>query len=182
MISSIGPIADVTFDLRKPSGYEIQSASVRDVCLHKALDAFKEFNTPVLVHDVGMKIAALNGFPGAYFKDFILMPPIDAVHAMLMALPDHRVSFEDWMIYVDANGTPHEFMHDTGDILCLGKTIGSDSLKSSPMNRLLAFRATPDIPASDDPDFTGRYDQTLQDAGITPCWIQFRNFMTQKNK
>lgn len=177
MIGSIGADTGYDFIMRKATGHEIQSASVRDVCLHKALEAFKEFNSPVLVHDVGMHLHELNGFPGAYFKDFVFMPSIDVLHRMLNGFEDRRVSFQDWMIYVDANGTPHEFMHDTQDVLRLCNTLGSDSLKTSPMNRLIAFSSTPDIPASDDPDFMGRYDASLIAAGITPCWTQFRQFL-----
>lgn len=176
--NGIGPDTGYEFSMRKPeNGIEIQSISIREVAIHKALAAFHEFGMPVLVHDVGMKLHELNGFPGAYFKDFVLTIAPETLHRMFQNFENKQVSFEDWLIYVDSDGQIHEFMHDTADILCLGTTLGKTQ-DTNPMNRHLAFSATPDLPASDDPVFMQHYDRTLLDHGITPCWTAFRHFIT----
>lgn len=176
--AGIGTDTGHDFVMRKPqNGFEIQSLSIRDVAIHKAQNAFAEFQSPVLVHDVGMKIAELNGFPGAYFKDFVLTIAPETLYQMFRNFENKQVSFEDWLIYVDSDGQIHEFMHDTADILCLGNFLGKTT-DTNPMNRHLAFTATPDLPASDDPVFMQHYDQTLLDHGIIPCWQKFRKFIT----
>ncbi len=41
-----------------------------EIILHKLTTAYKTFNQPVLVDDTSVEIEQLNGFPGAYMKDF----------------------------------------------------------------------------------------------------------------
>jgi len=60
------PIAIQKLDLD-----EIQSVDVRIVSEHKARQAFAILNKPVLVEDVGLAFAALNGLPGALIKWFV---------------------------------------------------------------------------------------------------------------
>lgn len=178
--AGIGGNTGHAFEMRKlDNSFEIQATSVRDVCLHKAQMAFDKFRTPVLVHDVGMKLKELNGFPGAYFKDFIHTIPTKVLHRMFSNFINRQVSFEDWLIYIDVEGRAHEFMHDTADILCLGTKLGQN-LSANPMNRHIAFAATPELPASDDPSFMQHYDEVLAAHGITPCWEAFRQFITVK--
>ena len=43
---------------------EIQSASIEEISLDKAQQAYKALGVPVLVNDVGWSISALDGFPG----------------------------------------------------------------------------------------------------------------------
>lgn len=178
--NAIGTETGYAFDMRKPSAPEIQSASIREVAIHKAQAARAEFGCAVAVHDVGMHISALNGFPGAYFKDFVTVIPTATLFDMFKGFDNRQVSFQDWLIYVDAHGTIHEFMHDTGPLLCLGTRLGRTHV--NPMDALTAFADTPDIPASDDPQFMTHYDAKLIEHGIIPCWEQFRRFLTEKER
>ncbi len=49
---------------------EIQSLSLEEVARHKAVQAYDYLQTPVLVEDVGLSCAALNGLPGPFIKWF----------------------------------------------------------------------------------------------------------------
>ncbi|HEY4494412.1 MAG TPA: non-canonical purine NTP pyrophosphatase [Candidatus Paceibacterota bacterium] len=48
---------------------EIQGTP-EEIIIHKLQTAYKKFKEPVLVDDVSVSIADLNGFPGPYMKDF----------------------------------------------------------------------------------------------------------------
>ena len=47
---------------------EIQSLDLREVLRHKAREAFSRLGRPVLVEDVSLELASLNGFPGPLVK------------------------------------------------------------------------------------------------------------------
>lgn len=48
---------------------EIQSQSIEEVVLYKAMAAWSEIKKPLVVSDSGWEIPALGGFPGPYMKD-----------------------------------------------------------------------------------------------------------------
>jgi XTP/dITP diphosphohydrolase len=50
---------------------EIQSDSLENIAMHKALQAFSICSQPVIVEDDGLFIDSLNGFPGPY-SSFVL--------------------------------------------------------------------------------------------------------------
>lgn len=51
-------------------GYIEIQGTPDDIMQHKLLAAYKTFKQPVLVDDTSVELDALNGFPGAYMKDF----------------------------------------------------------------------------------------------------------------
>ncbi len=50
---------------------EIQSSDPHDIVRHKVLQAYEILKTPVLVEDVSLGFAALDGLPGPFVKFFI---------------------------------------------------------------------------------------------------------------
>lgn len=50
---------------------EIQSLDLRQICEHKARQAFETIKSPVLVEDTGLTIDALGKLPGPFIKWFI---------------------------------------------------------------------------------------------------------------
>ena len=50
---------------------EIQSLDLDEVISHKAEDAYKIINKPVLVEDISLEIKALKGLPGTFIKFFL---------------------------------------------------------------------------------------------------------------
>lgn len=47
---------------------EPQTSTIKEIAIFKAQEAFKILQHPVLVHDSGLTITALNDFPGPYTK------------------------------------------------------------------------------------------------------------------
>ncbi|OGH11691.1 MAG: non-canonical purine NTP pyrophosphatase, RdgB/HAM1 family [Candidatus Levybacteria bacterium RIFCSPLOWO2_01_FULL_36_13] len=47
---------------------EIQELDLEKVALHKVMQAYKKFKTPVFIDDVGFYIEAWQGFPGPFIK------------------------------------------------------------------------------------------------------------------
>lgn len=50
---------------------EVQSVNLRDIVQHKAAQAYQKLQSPVLVEDVSLEFAGLNGLPGPFIKWFL---------------------------------------------------------------------------------------------------------------
>mgnify|MGYP000020870401 FL=1 len=59
---------------RKIDLVEIQSSSPEEVVRHKVREAYEIAQRPVLVEDVSLGFAALNGLPGPFIKFFVEAP------------------------------------------------------------------------------------------------------------
>ena len=59
---------------RKINLVEIQSSSPEEVVRHKVREAYEIAQQPVLVEDVSLGFAALNGLPGPFIKFFVEEP------------------------------------------------------------------------------------------------------------
>ena len=59
---------------RKIDLVEIQSSSPKEVVRHKVREAYEIAQQPVLVEDVSLGFAALNGLPGPFIKYFVEAP------------------------------------------------------------------------------------------------------------
>ena len=71
---------------------EIQSVDVRIVSEHKARQAYDILGKPVLVEDVGLSFAALNGLPGALIKWFVDTAGLTATAKLLDGFTDKRAT------------------------------------------------------------------------------------------
>ncbi|HET9411407.1 MAG TPA: non-canonical purine NTP pyrophosphatase [Candidatus Saccharimonadales bacterium] len=56
---------------KKLSVDEIQSVNLQEIVEHKAHQAFGQIGSPVLVEDVSLEMAGLNGLPGPFIKWFL---------------------------------------------------------------------------------------------------------------
>jgi len=82
---------------------EIQASSVREVALAKAALALARCDQRcdgVVVHDCGLCVAALDGFPGPYTKDFNLRVGGDGLRALLdwKRASDRRACWDETLV------------------------------------------------------------------------------------
>lgn len=64
----------MSLEYRKIDLVEIQSSSPEEVVRHKVREAYAIAQQPVLVEDVSLGFAALNGLPGPFIKFFVEAP------------------------------------------------------------------------------------------------------------
>lgn len=67
---------------------EIQSVDLKEVIEHKARQAYKILNKPVLVEDVSLEFNALNGLPGTFIKFFVDYTGLEQTCRMLDGFKD----------------------------------------------------------------------------------------------
>lgn len=67
---------------------EIQTNDIRQLVEHKAMEAWREFNCPVLVEDSGLIFTAWNGLPGALVKWFEKSVGCEGMLKMLESFED----------------------------------------------------------------------------------------------
>ena len=80
---------------------EIQARDAQKISVHKAAEAFRQVQKPVVVTDTSWSIPALHGFPGAYMKDVAeWFTPTDFIHLM-SDKTDRRISFTENITYAD---------------------------------------------------------------------------------
>lgn len=88
---------------------EPQYNTIEDVAKYKAKEAFKQLKKPLIVHDGGLVVPALNGFPGVYTKYVSeTLTPQDFVNLM-KDKQDKTCYLTQSMIYVDEKGELHQF-------------------------------------------------------------------------
>lgn len=97
---------------------EIQSDSVQAVALHKAQQAFRALQRPLIIEDSGFYIDELNRFPGPLVKYVIKALGAEGVARLADPTPNRYCHFEGVLVYVDAHGKPQLFVDegDTGTI------------------------------------------------------------------
>lgn len=67
---------------------EIQAVDMKEIAEHKARQAYKTLQAPVLIEDVGLSFNALNGLPGPYIKWFVEHTGLEATARMLQNFDD----------------------------------------------------------------------------------------------
>lgn len=80
---------------------EIQSHEPEKIALHKAKQAHKLANRPVLVQDTYWNILALRGFPGAYMHDVVTWLRPEDFLALMQGKPDRTVIRTHTVVYYD---------------------------------------------------------------------------------
>jgi len=81
---------------------EIQSSSIEIIARHKAAEAFRKLNKPLLVNDAGWYIPALNGFPGPYMKLANEWLTSNDFLNLMSGHSDRRIIFREVLYYVDS--------------------------------------------------------------------------------
>lgn len=84
---------------------EIQSESIEKIAQHKAEQAFKYFNHPLLINDAGWFITALNGFPGAYMKYINEWFSAENILQLMQAHNNREIIYKEIFCYIDSSGT-----------------------------------------------------------------------------
>ena len=72
------PIKHVKLDLD-----EIQSMDLKEIVGHKVRQAYDEVHGPVIVEDVALEFAALNGLPGPFIRFFVDNVPFETICGMI---------------------------------------------------------------------------------------------------
>lgn len=80
---------------------EIQSFVLEEIVRAKAQNAWKEFQSPVLVEDVSLDLAVLNGFPGPFVKYFQQVTGYDRAVECGKALGNTQASVRCGVGYFD---------------------------------------------------------------------------------
>ncbi len=62
---------------------EIQSLDLKEIVEHKVRQAYDKIKKPVIVEDVSLEFAALNGLPGPFIKFFVDKVPFETICSMV---------------------------------------------------------------------------------------------------
>ena len=92
---------------------EIQADTVTEVATAKALAAFEILRRPLVVHDCGLVVRALNDWPGPYTKDANYKLGTSGLLALLAGVDDRTAGWDDTIVYVDAHGASRAFVPET---------------------------------------------------------------------
>lgn len=104
-------VADLGFQVESQNLnlLEPQYDTINEVAVYKAKEAFKQLKKPLVVHDGGLIVPALNGFPGVYTKYISdTLTPQDFINLM-KDKEDKTCYLTQTMIYVDERGDIHQF-------------------------------------------------------------------------
>lgn len=89
---------------------EIQSPHLEEVAAHKARQAYEIVKKPVLVEDVALGFAALDGLPGPFIKFFVTVDGgLEKLCRMLDAFDTRQATGE--CVYAYYDGTHLELFH-----------------------------------------------------------------------
>ncbi len=100
---------DVQVESQNLNLLEPQYDTIEAVAIYKAKMAFVRLKKPVLVHDGGLVVPALKGFPGVYTKYISdTLTPQDFINLM-KDKEDKTCYLTQTMIYLDENGNFHQF-------------------------------------------------------------------------
>lgn len=94
---------------------EIQG-NILDIAIKKAMDAYENLQSPLIINDSNLEIDALNGFPGPYTKYVEETLKDDGILKLLSGESNRRASYTDILVYIDKYGY-HAFSSSiTGNI------------------------------------------------------------------
>jgi non-canonical purine NTP pyrophosphatase (RdgB/HAM1 family) len=100
---------------------EIQADTALEVARAKATEAFRRLGQPLVVDDSEFRIAALGGFPGPYQKYMVETLGPEGVVRLMEGHDDRSAYFVSNLIYVDAEGTMHEFADDPFNVTIVAR-------------------------------------------------------------
>jgi non-canonical purine NTP pyrophosphatase (RdgB/HAM1 family) len=80
---------------------EIQNLDLIEVATHKAKEAYKQLERPVLVEDTGLKISCMGNLPGPFIKWFIQEIGLDGICKIVNQSQDRSARASDAFVYYD---------------------------------------------------------------------------------
>lgn len=87
---------------QKADLHEIQSLDLREIVEFKLREAYRQVGKPVIVEDVSVELASLNGLPGPFIKFFVQQLGRDALYQIQKA-PNDAVTIRCLAGYFDGN-------------------------------------------------------------------------------
>lgn len=93
---------------------EVQSEDIEEVARKSAILVAKEIGKPVIKTDVGFKIEALNGFPGAFGKYVFNWLGTDGILKLLEDKDNRSGKAIEVLAYATPDGKSKTFRTDTG--------------------------------------------------------------------
>lgn len=166
-------IKNINLDLLEP-----QYDTIEEVAEFKAREAFKQLQKPLLVHDGGLVVPSLNGFPGVYTKYVSqTLTPQDFINLM-KDKEDKSCYLMQCLIYVDEKGNLHKFQDKL-----MGK-IADDVSKTQNKNAwgplwLIFIPKGANVPLADIPE--EELNQKIRPIAKTnSVWEDLKNFLTEK--
>jgi non-canonical purine NTP pyrophosphatase (RdgB/HAM1 family) len=101
---------------KKLDVHEIQSLDLEEVATHKAQEAYKLTNSPVLVEDTSLVFHALGNLPGPLIKWFLTSLGNDGLAHILNSYSDRSATAEVCFALCDENGVKMFKGHIDGTI------------------------------------------------------------------
>lgn len=83
--------------------FEIQSLDAAEVVRHKAHEAYKLIQKPLIVDDTSLRVTAWNGFPGPFIKHIIDAGGMELLLTMMRGTDDRSAEFSTTLGYFDGN-------------------------------------------------------------------------------
>ncbi len=80
---------------------EIQSRDIKEIAVHKAEEAYKFTDNPVVVTDSSWNIPSLGGFPGGYMKDVAEWFTSEDFMALMKSKNTRELRFSETIVYKD---------------------------------------------------------------------------------
>jgi non-canonical purine NTP pyrophosphatase (RdgB/HAM1 family) len=110
--SRLGKLKNFNLKHKKMDLPELQSDSVADVAVNKALTAWRRIRHPLVVHDSGLCIEGLLGFPGTYLKYVSDTVGASGLLKLMNSVTNRSCYIDSCLVYVDACGNAHVFNED----------------------------------------------------------------------
>lgn len=115
---------NITVEQRQFHIDEIQDKDPINIAKHKAQEAFRLADEPIVITDTSWEIPALNGFPGGYMHDIAeWFSPHDFIN-LLKSYDDKTISFTETIVYQDKKLTKVFSQKFTGLIADKPKGVG----------------------------------------------------------
>lgn len=80
---------------------EIQSLDLVEIAVHKAKEAYKQLNKPVIVEDAGVYINSMGKLPGPFIKWFIQEIGLEGLCRITGSFEDRSAVASDAFVYFD---------------------------------------------------------------------------------
>lgn len=91
----------IQVDHKKIDLEEIQSLSLKEIVIHKAISAYAHIGTPVLIEDTSLTFHALGNLPGPLIKWFLQELDTQGLSDLVSQYSDHTASAEVLYAYYD---------------------------------------------------------------------------------
>jgi len=98
---------NVKFDHQSLDIIEPQDSNISNIATHKAKQAYKQIESPILISDTGWKIPALNGFPGPFMHYITEWLDNETFQNMLKDKKDRTIIMENVLVFKDINILKH---------------------------------------------------------------------------